>query len=260
MRDIEVMGQLSCVDHPDILQVVESAVATVPEEIREAMVLLKIRIAHRLIDIDPNQASRVAQGYGGRTIESASALYYGGHLGEIHLAQTQKYDDGAYKAAWNCRYHVALHELGHAADDCLGDEVTDISGSPEFINAYAKDIAAMTMLMGERADYVKRNLRYFFTDCVGHGYRGSQKTEAAARREVFAEGFACMIGGFSSEKSLENAQKHMQTFPNCYRIMAQTILRHAPNAQLFPVAPYMSEAQTLSVRAGRFLQASFAVR
>jgi hypothetical protein len=226
---IEVKGKLSAVNQPYILDAVKKGIDDLPPLIRLSLSDNTVRIANRLVDIDPAEATRLARGWGDKTGDYTSGYYW---QKTICMAQERRVnDEGEYAKSSKDLYKVFFHETGHAFDDPHSKGAP--SASPAMIDAYDKDIRN---LLGKAVlDQEKLIGAYSYFFSKKEFEKGAQKSESNARDEVFAEAFGNILGGFGhTDQDRDYARRHKELFANCYRIVEQAILTVDPDAKLYP--------------------------
>lgn len=226
--DISVVGKLSSSHQPYLLAAAQQAVADLPAPIRKILNATVIVLARRLIDINPSLTDEMARGWRGKTFDFSEA-YHDMYRGLIGLAQEHRDSShGRYVCVRRNQYHALLHEIGHAFDIAMKSRV---SSSAAMRQAYELDIAALDSLDTAERDAVIEDLDYFLTTSR---FGGSQPSEEAARKEVFAEAFADIIGGLQNCDAVFDAPRRQSRFAHCYAVIEEFILKIAPDAKLYP--------------------------
>lgn len=165
----------------------------------------QVRLARFVVDADPSLRGNQPRGWpAGMTWE---------HTDGVHLANrrllvfAEQRLDKRGQVVTNSRVEgVMRHEIGHAVDVAFGGQRGYASSRPEFVTAYARDVANL------RADD-HRALAYYLQD------------HTAGRQEAFAEAFAMLLGGGSDPTQAERFER---AFPNVLSLVRRFIEKHSP--------------------------------
>lgn len=230
MKTPLIIGELSTIHHPNIVESVSQAIEILPDEIKAKLSGVSTEIAQRLINVDPDVVKEKARGYEGETFDYVSA-YYSPSKRLIRITQEQNSSKN-YTFAHNNIFGTYLHELGHDFDDAAKSGQKSISQTKKFKKAYKAVIDYMKTADQNAIDTTVEAFDYFLSK--KDFPKAAQKNRRSARDEVVAEGFKIIIGGYKCDYYASHNKSFYELFTPCMEILEKHILAIAPDTKLYP--------------------------